>query len=142
MIQHYLTFKRNCAEAMATYVKAFDAEITEKCMYADAPEDPNCPIAEADKGLIMHASLRIAGADIMCADMSESCSEGCCCTSGTNMYVSFGSDDAAKVQKAWDILAEGGNVFVPLAPTFFAALYGALQDKFGINWMFIYMDKQ
>ncbi|MCL2325682.1 MAG: VOC family protein [Proteobacteria bacterium] len=139
MIQHYLTFKRNCAEAMETYTKAFDAEITCKCTYADAPEDPNCPIAEADKGLIMHASIRVAGADIMCADTSECCGE---CSTGTNMYVSFGSDDAAKVQKAWDILAEGGKIYTALAPTFFAALYGALQDKFGINWMFIYEEKQ
>jgi PhnB protein len=52
------------------------------------------------------------------------------------MYVSITIKDAAFVQKAWDILKQNGEIYMELAPSFFAALHGSLRDKFGINWMF------
>ncbi|MCL2352478.1 MAG: hypothetical protein FWC55_08110, partial [Firmicutes bacterium] len=55
---------------------------------------------------------------------------------GENMYITMTTKDAAAVQKAWDTLKEGAEVYMDLAPTFFAALHGSLRDRFGINWMF------
>jgi PhnB protein len=117
-------------EALETYAKAFDAQITEARKYGDMPPNPAFPIAESDKGLVLHARLNINGTQLMCADASES-SE-----SGSNMYVSVTTPDAALVQKAWDILKDGGKIYRELAPSFFARLHGSLRDRFGINWMF------
>jgi PhnB protein len=130
MIGHYLMFNRNCAEALKTYAKAFDAKISEMQKYGDMPPNPAFPIAESDKGLVLHARLNINDAELMCADASERIE------SGTNMYVSITTSDAALVQKAWDILKDGGKIYMELAPSFFASLHGSLRDKFGINWMF------
>ena len=32
-------------------------------------------------------------------------------------------------------LAEGGEVRMPLAPTFFARQFGMVVDRFGVQWM-------
>ncbi|MDR0639362.1 MAG: hypothetical protein LBG27_10780 [Spirochaetaceae bacterium] len=55
MIGHYLMFNRNCMEALETYAKAFNAKIGEARRYGDMPPAPAFPIAESDKGLVLHA---------------------------------------------------------------------------------------
>jgi PhnB protein len=130
MIGHYLMFNRNCSEALETYSKAFSAKIGEIQKYGDMPPNSEFPIAESDKGLVLHARLNINGTELMCADASE-LSAG-----GNNMYVTVTTPDTAIVQKAWDILKDGGKIYMELAPSFFANLHGSLQDRYGINWMF------
>ncbi len=129
MIGHYLMFGGNCGEALKAYEAAFDAEVREIQKYGDMPPNPAFPIAEEDKQLVLHARITIDGADIMCADSVQR--NEC----GDNMYVSV-TAGAAFVQKAWDALAEGGSIYMALAPSFFAALHGSLRDRFGVNWMF------
>jgi PhnB protein len=130
MIGHYLMFNRNCAEALETYAKAFNAKIEEMQKYGDIPPNPTFPIAESDKGLVLHARLNITGAELMCADASKSS------VGGTNMYVAVTSPDAPFIQKAWDILKEDSEIYMELAPSFFSRLHVSLRDRFGINWMF------
>lgn len=55
MISHYLLFNRNCSEALDTYVKAFEAQITEMQKYGDVPNS-GFPIDDKDKNLILHSS--------------------------------------------------------------------------------------
>lgn len=130
MIGHYLLFNRNCSEAIKTYEKAFDAKIAEIRRYGDMPPNPDFPIPERDRELVLHARLQIEGMELMCADSSGTIN------SGSNMYVSVTSMDRATVQKAWDILKSGAQIYMELAPSFFADLHGSLQDQFGISWMF------
>ena len=130
MIGHYLMFNRNCAEALDVYAKAFDAKITEMQKYGDMPPNPAFPVAESDKDLVLHARLSMNGAELMCADSSEHSKNG------TNMYVTVTTSDAALVKKAWDLLKDSGEIYMELAPSFFANLHGSLRDRFGINWMF------
>ncbi|MBW7571978.1 VOC family protein [Caproiciproducens faecalis] len=130
MLGHYLLFNRNCGEAIKAYEKAFDAKVIEIRKYGDMPSNTNFSIPDEDKELVLHARLDICGTELMCADSSEQSQ------SGTNMYVSITTKDAGFVQRAWDLLKQDGIVYMELAPSFFAALHGSLQDRFGINWMF------
>lgn len=130
MIGHYLMFNRNCAEAIQIYAEALGGKIAEMQKYGNMPPNPAFPIAESDKNLVLHARLQLDGMEIMCADSSGTSN------AGTNMYVSVTTQDAALVQRAWDTLAEGGEIYMQLAPSFFATLHGSLRDRFGINWMF------
>ena len=130
MIGHYLLFDRNCGEAIKTYEKAFNGKVTEMRTYGDMPPNPDFPIPESDKGLVLHARLTLFDTEIMCADSSDKC------ISGNNMYVSVTTEDEASVDQAWAILKQEGKVYMDLAPSFFAKKHGSLQDKFGINWMF------
>jgi len=130
MIGHYLMFNRNCKEALETYAKAFSVKIAEMQTYGDMPPNPAFPVPESDKGLVLHSRLVIDGTELMCADSSRGS------TSGTNMYISVTTPDSSLVTKAWDILKSGGEVYMDLAPSFFAQLHGSLCDRFGVNWMF------
>jgi len=133
MIGLYLNFNRNCAEALEFYAKAFNAEISGVQKYGNMPPNPAFPVAESDKNLILHSTLKIDGMEIMASDSSRGC------TSGSNMYITITSKDVEYVKHAWDVLKQGGHIHMELAPTFFAQLHGSLQDKFGINWMFSVM---
>ncbi|MGI6357937.1 MAG: VOC family protein [Bacillota bacterium] len=130
MFSHYLLFNCNCAEALETYVRAFGAEILEMQRYRDMPPGTDFPVAEHDRDLVLHARLQWGGTEIMCADSPERSQ------AGSNMYVSVTTQDVALVQRAWDILKQEGTIYMELAPAFFAAAHGSLQDRFGINWMF------
>jgi len=133
MTGHYFMFNRNCAEALELYARAFNSKITEMQKYGDMPPNPAFPVAEGDKNLVLHAVLKIEGTEIMAAD-SRDRNE-----SGSNMYITITTKDRDYVQKAWDLLKQGGKVYMELTPTFFALLHGSLKDKFGINWMFTVM---
>jgi PhnB protein len=133
MLGHYLLFNRNCEEAIRTYEKALNAQIAEIRKYGDMPPNPDFPISDADRNLVLHARLQLDGMEIMCADSAGRSK------SGDNMYVSITTKDVALIQKAWDILRQDGEVYMELTPSFFAALHGSLRDKFGINWMFTAM---
>ncbi|WP_027629579.1 VOC family protein [Ruminiclostridium cellobioparum] len=130
MLGHYLMFNRNCAEALLVYEKAFDAKITEMQKYGDMPPNPNFPVPEENKELVLHSRIQLDGGEIMCADASE---RG---EAGNNMYVSITTKDAALIQRAWNILKQDGEIYMELTESFFAVLHGSLRDRFGINWMF------
>ena len=40
-----------------------------------------------------------------------------------------------EVDKAFNALADGGRVEMPLAKTFFSAKFGMVVDRFGVFWM-------
>lgn len=129
MLGHYLMFNGNCMEALETYKQAFGAEVTELQRYGDMPLNPAFPIAEDRKHLVLHAKLKVDGGEIMCADASGQSS------AGDNMYVSITTMDAVYLRKAWDALRQGGEIYMELAPSFFAVAHGSLRDKYGVNWM-------
>ncbi|MNN80944.1 hypothetical protein D3C81_1977130 [compost metagenome] len=49
--------------------------------------------------------------------------------------ISINVDSKADAQRVFNALAEGGNVTMPLEKTFWAAAFGALEDRFGVSWM-------
>ncbi len=129
MIGHYLMFNRDCKEALKLYETAFGAKPGEVQTYGDMPPNPAFPVPESDKGLVLHARFTIGEAEFMCADSSALAS------AGSNMYVNV-TEDEAFVQRAWNALKPGAEVYMELAPSFFARLHGSLRDRFGISWMF------
>jgi PhnB protein len=44
-------------------------------------------------------------------------------------------DDDAEAERLFAALADGGQVQMPLAKTFFASSFGMVADRFGISWM-------
>ena len=52
------------------------------------------------------------------------------------MSLALAWPDEAQARPAFDALGEGGTVQQPLLDAPWGALFGALQDRFGINWMF------
>jgi uncharacterized glyoxalase superfamily protein PhnB len=60
----------SCPAILELYTKAFDGKITEIQKYGDMPPDPNFPITDSVKNLVLHSRLKIDGMEFMCSDAS------------------------------------------------------------------------
>jgi PhnB protein len=51
--------------------------------------------------------------------------------------ISLGAPDDAEAKRLFDALADGGEVRMPLSPSFFATSFGMVADRFGVGWMVV-----
>ena len=131
-IQPYLFFDGRCEEAIDFYKKALKAEVAMMFRFKDSPEPASIPPGGEDK--VMHASLRIGGAEIMLSD-------GMCGGKPTfqGMSLSLGVADAVEADRVFAALGDGGQVQMPIGETFFSPRFGMVADRFGVSWMVIVM---
>jgi PhnB protein len=54
------------------------------------------------------------------------------------VYLSYAVDSTAEAERVHTLLAEGGQIFMPMQETFFAFRFSMLRDKFGTSWMIIH----
>lgn len=80
----------------------------------------------------MHSNLRIGDSIVMASD---DCTRTAVSFQGFELSLSV-ADDAEAEQK-FAALADGGQIKVPLAKTFFSSKFGMLVDRFGVSWMVI-----
>ena len=80
---------------------------------------------------IMHACLALpGGARLMAGDQPAHLPyEG---IKGAMMALQYDTIDQA--QSAFHALSQGGNVTMPLSPTFWTKTFGMVTDKFGVSW--------
>lgn len=136
MLEVYLNFKNEAADAIAFYETVFDVTCEGAMTFADAPEDPEHPTPEAWKDLIINASMTIEGVPIMFSDVPDGM--GLTFIQGNNVSLVVSTEDEVKIDRIFNRLAEGGKVTRPLGETFWSKKYGMVVDKFGINWMLNY----
>jgi PhnB protein len=123
-----LTFDGTCAEAFAVYARVLGATITFSLRYGDSPMAGEVPEAWRDK--IAHATLtlpdgtRIYGNDSVPGSYEPS----------RGFSLTVNPTDAERARETFDALSEGGTVLMPLQPTFWAAAFGTLVDRFGVPW--------
>ncbi|MEH7094327.1 VOC family protein [Neobacillus vireti] len=131
MIAPYLMFNRQCDEAFKMYQKAFDGEMVSIQKYGDMPANPAFPVAESDKNLVLHAQLKLTDSGfIYGSDGNRDLGNG------AKVSISIELDSEERAQQAWEVLKDGGSVYMDLQPTFFSKLHGSVQDKYGVTWMF------
>ncbi|HEX5399173.1 MAG TPA: VOC family protein [Verrucomicrobiae bacterium] len=130
IVQAYLNFDGKCDEALAFYKKALGAEVDMLMRFKDSPQppQPGCPPPSPDK--VMHASFRIGETALMASDGRSSGKP-----SFQGITLSLAVPTEAEAEKAFNALAEGGQVQMPVAKTFFSAKFGMVADKFGVSWM-------
>ena len=130
-IEPYLSFDGRAEEAMAFYEQALGAKRETVMRYADCP-DPIPPEYMPPGGpqKILHGSILIEGQRLMLSDGTPLESGS---FRGFSLTLQFDTEDQAR--RAFDQLADQGQVSMPLGPTFFSPCYGVLSDRFGVNWM-------
>jgi PhnB protein len=130
-IQPYLHFDGRCEEAIGFYRKALGAELDMMMRYKESPEPPPpgmVPPGMEDK--VMHASFRVGDSTVMASDDCTRTQ-----TSFQGFQLSLIVADEAEAQRCFAALADGGQVKMPLAKTFFSQSFGMLADRFGVSWM-------
>lgn len=130
-IEPYLFFEGRCEEALEYYRRALGAKVEMLMRYKDSPEPVQGKAPPGDK--VMHASFRVGDARLMASD-------GFC--SGSPSFQGFALSldvkSDAEADRVFGALADGGQVKMPLAKTFFAKRFGMVADRFGVSWMVIH----
>ena len=62
-------------------------------------------------------------------------------TQGNNVHICIEPETREEAKRIFDELSDGGNVTMPLQDMFFGAYFGEFSDKFGINWMINFQNK-
>jgi PhnB protein len=130
-IEPYLFFNGRCEEAIEFYKKALGAEVSMLMRFKDSPEPP-APgmVPPGSDNKIMHLCMRVGDANVMASD--GHCSGQ---TSFQGFSLSLTAADEADAKRKFAALAEGGQVQMPLAKTFWSPCFGMVADRFGVGWM-------
>jgi PhnB protein len=131
-INVYINFNGNCREAVEFYAKVFGTEKPKIMSFGDTPPNPEYPLPEEAKNLVMHTRLDIDGSTVMFSDVFP----GMPFVEGNNISLSYGSKNIDEIKSLFSKLKEGGKVGMDLQETFWSKCYGNLKDKFGIEWQF------
>lgn len=125
----YLFFAGNCRAAFETYGEIFGSA-PEIMSFSDMPPEAQAAMPGVPGDAVMHAAVRVGdgwiyGSDDMSADAAA--------MAGCNVAVAL--PDADETRRIWEALSPEAEIRMPLSPEFFAPLYGALSDRFGVRWM-------
>ena len=130
-IQPYLFFDGRCEEAIGFYQRAIGAQVESMMRFNESPDPvPEGMLPPGSENKVMHASLKIGDVTVMASD--GGCSGK---TSFNGFSLSYAVPDEAAAKRAFDALADGGQVQMPLGKTFWSPCFGMLTDRFGVGWM-------
>lgn len=126
----YLNFNGNCREAVEFYAEVFGTEKPHIMTFGESPPNPEYPLPEEAKDLVMHSRLTISGSNVMFSDTFP----GMPFIQGNNISLAVVSKDEGEVKTFFNKLKEGGQVGLELQETFWSKCYGQVTDQFGIEW--------
>jgi PhnB protein len=125
----YLLFDGNCHEAMEFYQSCFGGELM-IMKVKDSPAKDRMPAFQLEKTVnarLRSEKLEISASDWLMPDRVRISGNSVC------LYLSGGKLPGLKA--LFEKLSQGAEVTDPLQEQFFG-FYGALNDKFGVRWMF------
>jgi PhnB protein len=125
----YLLFEGNCHEAMEFYRSCFGGELA-VMKVKDSPAKDHMPAFQHNKTInaqLKSQKLEISASDWLRLDHTPVRGNTVC------LYLSGGTFE--DLNSLFERLSQGAEVTDPLKQEFFG-VYGALNDKFGVRWMF------
>ncbi len=127
----YLNYGGNCEEAFRFYEQHLGGKITMMMTHGQAPDQGN--VSAESKNAILHARMTIGKTELMASDVPADRFEPM-----RSAYLSLTVDSTEEAERIYALLAEGGQIFMPMQETFFALRFSMLRDKFGTSWMVIH----
>jgi PhnB protein len=123
-----LNFGGNCEEAFRFYEKHLAGKIIMMMKQSQAPRAPK------DAGnAIIHARIDIGDTVLTGNDVPPAIFQKI-----RSVYLNLSLDSSAEAERVHNVLAEGGEVYMPLEETFFATRFSQLRDRFGVLWSIIH----
>jgi PhnB protein len=127
----YLNYGGNCRQAFAFYVEHLGAKITEITTYGELPESGEVP--PEWKNAVVHARFAIGDTTLLGADIPPDRFKPM-----RSAYLTLMLDSDEEAERLYALLAEGGEIFMPMEETFFAHRFAMLRDRFGTSWMLLH----
>jgi PhnB protein len=123
-IDAYLFLPGSAAEAMEFYRGVFGGTLT-----VVRRGDVDSSASGAVKDLVINATLDTGEFTLRASDRDDTTN-----APQTRVALSLIGTDEARLRKIYDELSAGGTQDSPLEKVFWGDIFGALTDKFGINW--------
>ena len=127
----YLNYGGNCAEAFRFYEEHLGARIGMMMRHGEMP-DPS-KVQPEMKDSILHAQITIGDSVIMASDVPADRFKPM-----RSVYLALSVDSDSEAERVFKLLADGGEIFMPLQETFFASRFAQLRDRFGTSWMIMH----
>lgn len=124
----YLNYGGNCAEAFRFYEEHLGGKIIMIMTHGQMPEPGNVDPDWKDK--VLHARIDLGGMALMGADIPHA-------QPMRSAYLSLSVDSIDEAERVYALLIEGGEIFMPMAETFFAHRFAMFRDRFGTSWMLL-----
>ena len=126
----FLNFGGNCEQALRFYEQNLGGRITMMMRRAEQLDQPvTWPGWEQS---IQFATIDLGETQLMASDVPPDRFQAM-----RSVYLSLTVDSSVEAEHVWKLLEDGGQIFMPLAETFFAVRFGQLRDKFGVSWMIL-----
>jgi PhnB protein len=124
----YLNYGGNCQEAFRFYEQHLGGKITMMMTHGQGPQAAAGP---ADwKDAILHARMTIGETELMGADIPGA-------QPMRSAYLTLVAGSIEEAERVYATLSAGGEIFMPMAETFFAFRFAQLRDRFGTSWMIL-----
>jgi PhnB protein len=123
-----LNFGGNCEEAFRFYEKHLGGKIT---MMMNQSQAPGAPSGAGEA--IIHARMSIGQTELIANDVPPSVFKKM-----RSVYLYLSVDSAKEAERIHKLLAEGGEIYMPMEETFYATRFSMLRDRFGVSWTIIH----
>ena len=126
----YLNYGGNCEDAFRFYEQQLGGKIIMLMRHGEQPVPT--PLPAAWNGKVLHARIELGGTLLLGADIPPDRFKPI-----RSAYLSLTLDTAAEAERVYQLLTDGGEVFMPMNETFFAERFAMLRDRFGTSWMLV-----
>lgn len=126
-----LNFGGNCREAFRFYEQHLGGKILAMFSAGDVPA--GAPSPSGAKDAVIHARLRLGETDLIGNDAPPDVFQPI-----RSAYLYLSVDSAEEAERIYAVLAEGGQIYMPMEETFFASRFSMLRDRFGTAWTIIH----
>ena len=124
----YVNFAGKCAEAFRFYEQQLGGKITMLMTHGQGPDQGR--VNPDWKDTVLHARISLGDTELLGADIPSA-------QPMRSAYLTLAADSDGEAERMFSALSDKGEVFMPMAETFFASRFGQLRDRFGINWMIL-----
>lgn len=125
-----LNFGGDCEQAFRFYEKNLGGKVLAMMRQDESPGSK----ATGDAGkAIVHARLAIGDTVLIGNDVPASVFEKI-----RSVYIYISVDSSEEAERVYKLLAEDGQIYMPLEENFFATRFSQLRDRFGVSWSIIH----
>lgn len=126
----YLNYGGNCADAFRFYEQHLGGTITQMMKHGDVPQNQTPP---EWREKVLHARMNLGGTELLGADIPPDRFQPM-----RSAYLTLIVESSNEAERIYELLSDGGQIFMKMEETFFAHRFAMLRDRFGTSWMLIH----
>lgn len=126
----YLNYAGNCEEAFRFYEQHLGGKITGIVRHGEQPGMGEIALPDEWEDPILHARIEIGETVLMGADIPGA-------EPMRSAYLTLRVDSDEEAERLYDLLSDGGKIYMEMEETHFASRFAMLRDRFGTSWMLL-----